>query len=217
MPTFIDITGHRYGRWAVVARVTGRRGYWLCRCDCGNIGEVSRGNLRSGQSGSCGCQAVEATRARRTKHGATAGGANPPEYKAWRQAKLRCYSTKNPDYRHYGGRGIRMCDRWRDDFAAFLADMGPRPTGYTLDRVDVNGDYGPANCRWASRYTQSNNTRQCVYVMHLGERMTMSQLAAKYGVDYAAVRQRIRYRKQTPEQAIFALLHGRKRRTKRAA
>lgn len=104
-----------------------------------------------------------------------------------------------------------MADEWRTDYAAFLRDMGPRPIGYTLDRIDTDGDYAPANCRWASRYTQSNNTRQCVYVVHKGERLTLSQLASLYDVDYSALRQRVK-RGQTAEQALFALLHGRKRR-----
>jgi hypothetical protein len=119
--------------------------------------------------------------------------------------------VNNPDYRYYGGRGITMCDRWRDDFAAFYADMGPRPESYTLDRIDVDGPYSPENCRWASRYTQSNNTRQCIYTIHKGQRMTLAQMAAAEDIDYAALRTRVK-KGQTPAQALFALKNGRKRR-----
>lgn len=215
MPKPLNLTGQRFGRWNVLEIAPKRRAvtYWRCVCDCGDIGEVSIQNLRSKQSTSCGCRTIESTRRRVTKHGATKNGIETPEYKAWKQAKTRCFSAKNPDFPYYGGRGISMCPEWAGDFAIFFADMGPRPDGYTLDRIDVNGNYAPGNCRWASRYTQSNNTRQCHYVTHLGRRMTLAQLAAHYSVDYTSVR--LRFKKgQTPEQIIFALLHGRKRRAR---
>lgn len=209
----MDLAGHKYGRWMVLERAPNRGAvtHWRCRCECGEVGEVSTQNLRSHQSTSCGCRTAESTRRRSLKHGATVGRKELPEYKAWKQAKLRCYSLRNPDYHYYGGRGIVMYEGWLHDFAAFYAHMGPRPSGYTLERIRVDGNYEPGNCVWASRHTQANNTRQCHYIIHKGQRLTLSQLAAMYGVDYAAVRNRFK-RGQSPDQIIFALLHGRKRR-----
>lgn len=105
------------------------------------------------------------------------------EYYAWYGAKRRCFDPRHKMFRHYGGRGIRMCERWRR-FSNFLEDMGPRPPGMTLDRIDNDGDYEPANCRWATTAQQSRNRRITVMVEHDGKRVTLADLAEAYDIEY---------------------------------
>ena len=136
----------------------------LVRCECGTERVVSLQGLKKGQATSCGCQRSE--RARRLgfacrKHGHTKPGNPSPEYRSWIAMKTRC---NNPNHRHfdnYGGRGIRVCERWVRSFENFLADMGPRPSlQYSLDRIDSEGGYEPGNCRWATRSEQNRNRRK---------------------------------------------------------
>jgi hypothetical protein len=104
--------------------------------------------------------------------------------------RSRCANQSTTGYKHYGGRGIKCCERWVE-FTAFVADMGPRPAGHTLDRIDVNGNYEPANCRWASRATQANNTTKSVrYTLH-GELLTLLEVAARVGVNPGTIRSRL--------------------------
>jgi hypothetical protein len=116
-------------------------------------------------------------------HGMTANGNFPPEYRAWSQAKMRCHTPSHPAYRYYGGRGLAMCERWRDSFECFYADMGARPSArHSLDRIDNDGDYAPSNCRWADRRTQANNRRNCHYPEYNGERLPLTEVAQRAGV-----------------------------------
>lgn len=145
--------GERYGMLVTVARAANRR-QWTCLCDCGKETAVWTSHLRRGATKSCGCA--------RQPHGHYAGNKATPTYSSWSAMRQRCANPNDPSYEHYGARGIKCCERW-DSFENFLADMGERPDlTHSLDRVDVDGDYTPTNCRWASVKQQARNTRRTV-------------------------------------------------------
>jgi hypothetical protein len=172
-----DYTGQRFGRLVAVQLIerdwsSDNDHTLLFRCDCGTMAARSIRNVRSGHTSSCGCLARELTIARNTTHGLSRK--HPREYRTWKDMRARCNNPNNGSYSDYGGRSIRVCERW-DDFAAFFEDMGPRPEGMTLDRKDVDGDYEPKNCRWATHGVQANNKRSTRFVVLHGERRSLEQ------------------------------------------
>lgn len=165
MTTLIDLTGQRFGRLVVLSRAeNGPRNapYWNVRCDCGTE-RVTRGaSLRTGGSKSCGCLVKDNNRRRETTHGEAQGTDHnaTPEYNAWSSMKGRCHNPRDKGYPNYGGRGIEVCESWRNSYQAFLGDVGRRPgPGYSIDRIDVNGNYEPGNVRWATARQQVRNRR----------------------------------------------------------
>lgn len=186
----IDLTGMTFGRLTVINSLGVLNGVerWLCKCSCGVEKSFRSGPLRYGATRSCGCFNMERRREVHTKHGQY----QSPVYNVWQAMKDRCTNPQSPVFKHYGARGITVCQRWLDDFVAFASDMGPRPRGHTLERIDNDGNYEPANCRWATRDEQLSNRRNCVYVTINGETRTVTAWARIFGIKGHTVHERIR-------------------------
>lgn len=206
----IDHSGERYGRVTLKERVENRGHHAAYRvvCDCGNDSVALLESLRTGHTQSCGCLRREL----HTTHGATSGGKILPEYSAWYNAKRRCHYTANPSFKNYGGRGIGMCEEWRDDFAAFFRDLGPRPAGRTLGRIDNDKGYEPGNCRWETRKQQQRNQRGNRYLECAGTRQTITEWADALGIPCGTLRYRLK-RGQTRAEITEELSGGRHSRT----
>lgn len=162
-----DVTGQRFGR-LVAVRDVGRdkrhNRLWLFRCDCGGETTIPVGRAVCGNTSSCGCLYRESV----APHGDSSSGRNAPEYRAWAHMRRRCTNPKHPQFHDYGGRGIAICERW-SDYRNFLADMGRRPSPkHSIDRIDVDGNYEPGNCRWTTKDVQQHNQRARSNTGHRG-------------------------------------------------
>lgn len=152
---------------------------YFCRCVCGNEVDVDHYHLKSGHTQSCGCVKLEISTTRLFKHGLT----KTPEHKCWVEMRARCLRTDHHAFEHYGGRGISICDRW-SEFLNFLADMGARPTlKHSLDRIDVDGNYEPSNCRWALPVVQQSNRRDTRKIAFEGETLCLTHWGDRFGID----------------------------------
>lgn len=196
-----DWTGKRVGDLTVVgfAGVVNKNSRWHCRCSCGNELIVAAPDLKRSKRRSCGCRKASWIAEARTIHGGAARGNHDPAYRCWRNMRIRCYDPKCNRFELYGGRGIAVCDRWLTGeggvhpFDCFLQDMGPRPSPHhTVDRIDANGNYEPANCRWASPIEQGRNKRNNARFVWNGAEMSLAEICDIEGVRYALVQGRVK-------------------------
>lgn len=197
-----DFVGLKYGRLTVISKTNKKSGnnwIYLCKCDCGNLKEVSTANLTSGKVKSCGCLSYENRKKSRPKHGFS----RQRLYHLYYGIKYRCYNKKSHEYFRYGGRGITMCDEWKNSFDIFKnwALSNGYSENLSIDRIDNNGNYEPSNCRWVDGFVQQNNTRHNKFYEYNGESLTLSQLARKYNLNVQTLFHRLK-RFNTVKEAI---------------
>ncbi len=178
----LDITGMRFRSLVALERVStkSKKAYWKCKCDCGNESFVYLGHLRSGNTKSCGCL-----------HRKLGGKSNTRTYKTYKNMMSRCYNNKCSHYKGYGGAGITVCDRWRDSYLNFLEDMGERPDGTSIDRIDPSGNYIKSNCRWATAKEQCRNRKSNRILKHKGISATVAEWSEITGIGKYTISWRI--------------------------
>ena len=201
----MDLTGQRFGRWTVIERSKSHanEAYWVCKCDCGTIRTVRQLSLRQGVSRSCGCLQREKARKITGDRSRTHGDFGTRLYGIWAAMKRRCYNPNTKFYHDYGGRGIAVCDEWQEyiPFKEWALANGYEE-GLTIDRIDVNGNYCPENCRWITQREQCYNTRKTRFVGYKGKKYTMKDISDITGLKIRTIQGRYE-RGWTPEQ-IFS-------------
>lgn len=202
MSALNDLTGQKFGRLTVIERGENSGSgatRWVCECECGARPVAFSKNLKNGHTKSCGCAQKEATSRANTKHGQRMH----PLYRVWKRMKYRCYGKRSADFDRYGGRGITVCERWKDDPQAFIDDMGASyAPGLQIDRIDNDGPYSPENCRWATPTVNSNNRRDTRYIMHKGKPTPLSFAASDLGLD------RVKLWKRSKAERLFVTPDG---------
>ena len=199
----LNLTGKRFGKLVVIktAGKTKNGAYlWQCKCDCGNEIIANVGNLKNGHTKSCGCLRVNRCKTNFTKHGLE----HTRLYGIWSDMRLRCYDEKNIAYHRYGGRGITICDEWKNDVKAFYdwATANGYKDSLTIDRIDNDGNYCPENCRWATVKEQASNRRSNILVTHNGKTQTMKKWANEVGTPYKVVWARMQKLGWSAERAL---------------
>ncbi len=196
------IKGQIFNRLTVIGatdRRTGNKTIYECKCSCGNVVFTDKYKLSSGHTKSCGCFKLDNLSAIKFKHGML----TTPEYKAWASMKQRCYNDRDKRFPYYGGRGIKICESWINSFESFYSDMQQRPTSkHSLDRIDVNGNYEPNNCRWATTNQQAANRRDTTKYHFNNELMALSYIAKLAGIPQTTMQRLVRDKGMTVEQAI---------------
>ena len=187
----VDLTGQRFGRLVALEIDEGHEGrktFWMCQCDCGNVKSIRSDYLRHGNVKSCGClkretDAANLSKAHKHKLSRT------PLYSVWQGMKGRCYNENDPRYADWGGRGIKVCEEWRHDFMAFhdWALANGYEEGLAIDRIDNDGDYCPENCRWATQKQQSRNRRSNINITIGNSTRTLTEWCEIFGLDFKAV------------------------------
>lgn len=185
-----EMVGQKFGRYTVLEHLgcVGGRAMLSCLCECGNARVVMAQSLRAGTTLSCGCQRRDSMRAS-TRPG-THRDSHSREYEIWCGIRKRCENPNNHAYSRYGGRGIKVCERWRH-YPNFLADMGRCPPGMSIDRINNDGDYEPSNCRWADRVTQGRNKRNCRRIVDGDTTLSLQDFQRLFGVPYATAYYRL--------------------------
>lgn len=197
----IDLVGKRFGYLSVIAfsHIYNSHSYWLCVCDCGGYAVARGSHLKSGNVTSCGCRMGHITH----------GESGTRLYAIWNNMRERCRNPKTREYPRYGGRGIKVCDEWMNDFQAFYDwamangydETAPRGQ-CTLDRIDNDGNYRPENCRWATAKVQANNTRRTRFIEFNGERHSVSEWARRLGMNQSTLSMRINKYGWSAEKAL---------------
>ena len=182
-----DITGQTFERLTAIEYI--KAGKWRCRCVCGEIKTINGGDLKRGKVRSCGCLATEYQKSGDGRR--THGMALSPEYRSCSGMIMRCTQPKTNGYYRYGGRGIKVCERWLNSFENFYEDMGSRPLGTSIDRINNDGNYELGNCRWTDDFTQAANTSTAVLVTANGKTMPVDAWARELGVSGQAIRYRL--------------------------
>lgn len=214
MSKLIDITGNKYGKLTVICREANTNegaSTWRCQCECGNTVVVRGANLRKGTTKSCGCLSKMVCQ-KRAKHNMV----GTRLYNIWGNMKARCCRKTQPSYNYYGGRGIKICDEWKNSFENFLkwALSNGYTDSMTIERIDVNGDYCPENCKWSTPSEQAKNRRSNILINYNGETHCLSEWCEIYGKDYYLVRDRIKKDKWDFSRAMFEPVHIEKRNKK---
>lgn len=205
----VDLTGRVCGKLTIVRR--SKKSYataWLCKCSCGKETTVVTASLIHGYTKSCGCLQKARVRETSITHGQSHGSEGKPtaEYQAWSCMRTRCNNPNNRGYKDYGGRGISVCARW-GKFEAFLSDMGPRPKGASLDRINNNGNYGPKNCRWATSIEQCNNKRNTNFLTARGVTFSCREWCRRIGMNHNTLNTRLS-RGWAIEKALYTPLQN---------
>jgi hypothetical protein len=188
---FVDLTGMKFGQMTAIRRVenSGRRSQWLWQCDCGNKAVVTSDHVKSGHTTSCGC--AWERKCVKHGHGHDKDGKQTRTYKAWVNMRSRVNPSIEQYRSYYFLRGITVCDRWKNDFIAFLSDMGEAPLGKSLDRIDNDGNYEPSNCRWATAVQQSANQQRTIRVDFEGETVCLVEACKRAKIHPATVHSRL--------------------------
>ena len=209
-----DLNGGKFGRWTVLeyaGKNKNGKAMWHCICDCGTEKDVASLGLVNGSSKSCGCYMKEKNRGKIIERSKTHGCSNSRLYHIWCSMKRRCHNANEKSYKNYGGRGIKVCDEW-EKFEGFY-DWAIR-SGYedslTIERIDVNGNYSPQNCRWATMKEQGNNKRNNKFITIDGETKTIQQWADISGIERSTIKKRINY-KWEPRDAVFSPVKSRRK------
>lgn len=181
MSARLELTGQKFNRLTAIRHIGGGR--WECRCECGNLSSVKAARLRRGDIKSCGCMVVDFCKSHFSTHGFARPSAPTQEYAIWMKIKSRCNKPDDKTYYRYGARGIKMVPEWENNFPAFFAHIGPRPSkGHSVDRIDGTRGYEPGNVRWATAKEQCNNKSNNVAITWGGETMNLFQWAEFFGV-----------------------------------
>lgn len=195
MSKFINLTNQQFGKLIVIRRgknSSSGQTRWICKCECGNTTTVFGSNLKAKRTKSCGCLSKQIA----TKH----GYCGTSIYTIWQNMMKRCHTPTYRDYKYYGGRGIKVCDRWHV-FEFFLEDMGERPKGLTIDRINNDGNYCKENCRWSTWRQQTRNNSRNVLITFNNQTMCLKDWCDFMGLKYSTVKERIR-RNWLPEEAL---------------